>query len=166
MAYAEEAVKQGSLAVAASNGRDAVVLCIERPATTKNEDGNNNSDQSSDGRPTTSTVPVSTTATESGTKRGSEGDGVDADHADVERPTRRRRHGGGVRDPGAGVGIVDSANNQDRKLCEVCVLCTCVWSGARDVCDWTAGEGEKAREAWAEATLTSSLLHNVDAVPA
>ncbi|CAM9769926.1 unnamed protein product, partial [Scytosiphon promiscuus] len=33
----------------------------------------------------------------------------------MERPRRPRRHGGGVRDPGAGVGIVDSANNQDRE---------------------------------------------------
>lgn len=32
VSYAEQAVQRGSLAVAASNGRDAIVMCIERPA--------------------------------------------------------------------------------------------------------------------------------------
>lgn len=30
--YAEEAVQRGGLVVAACNGRDAIVLCLERPA--------------------------------------------------------------------------------------------------------------------------------------
>lgn len=32
VSYAEEAVQRGSLAVAASNGRDAVVMCVECPS--------------------------------------------------------------------------------------------------------------------------------------
>lgn len=31
MAYAEEAVQRGGLAVAASNGRDTIVMCLECP---------------------------------------------------------------------------------------------------------------------------------------
>ena len=31
MSYAEEAVQRGGLAVAASNGRNAIAICLERP---------------------------------------------------------------------------------------------------------------------------------------
>ena len=36
VAYAEEAVQRGGLAVAASNGRDAIVMCLECPPPADN----------------------------------------------------------------------------------------------------------------------------------
>lgn len=112
MSYAEEAVKRGSLAVAACNGRDAIAMCLERPAA----DGD-----ITDSDATPSRAPETTVATSAITGAGA-GDTARAgdDHVYSRRRNRRKRREGGVRDPGVGVGIVDSANNQDRKLCEVC----------------------------------------------
>lgn len=115
MSYAEEAVKRGSLAVAACNGRDAIAMCLERPAA----DGDITDSDASPPRASETTVATSaTTAAADGTAEDTARAGDE--HVYSRRRNRRKRREGGVRDPGVGVGIVDSANNQDRKLCEVC----------------------------------------------
>jgi len=105
--------------VAASNGRDSIAMCLERPLT-----------NTLDGVPSTSGKAAITTSTSSRSAQESGASDADADasiaeHSESEgdgngRRRKRRYHVGGARDPGVGVGIVDSANNQDRKLCEVC----------------------------------------------
>lgn len=51
--------------------------------------------------------------------------GGEAGHSDKrgvdgkDKRRRRRKPDGGMRGMGTGVGVVDDANNQDRKLCEV-----------------------------------------------
>lgn len=110
MSYADEAVKRGSLAVAACNGRDSIAMCLERPTTAS-------FDASSSASATTST------STTRKSEQRPDDDASVGEHGGKGRRRKRRRHGGGgVRDPGVGVGIVDSANNQDRKLCEVCMV--------------------------------------------
>ncbi|CBN79780.1 20S proteasome subunit [Ectocarpus siliculosus] len=114
VSYAEEAVKQGSLGVAACNGRDAIAMCLERPAA----DGDITDPDATPSRASETTVATSA-ITDAGA--GAAGDTARAgdDHVYSRRRNRRKHHEGGVRDPGVGVGIVDSANNQDRKLCEI-----------------------------------------------
>eukprot|EP00903_Cladosiphon_okamuranus_P013017 g12145.t1 len=107
VAYADEAVKRGSLAVAASNGRDSIAMCLERPATISFD-----------------TSPSASATTSTSTTRKSEqqpdDDACVGEHGGKGRRRKRRHHGdGGVRDPGVGVGIVDRANSQDLKLCEI-----------------------------------------------
>eukprot|EP00752_Nemacystus_decipiens_P007648 g6837.t1 len=115
VAYADEAVKRGSLAVAASNGRDTIAMCLARPTTTIAPPGAGSSATAS-----TATPPATSTSSSSTRKAGRHDDhGGAGEHDGKGGRRRRRRHGGGVRDPGVGVGIVDSANNQDRKLCEI-----------------------------------------------
>ena len=127
VAYADEAVKRGSLAVAASNGRDSIALCLERPTTTS-ADATSSAPApapapalaSASASTVTPSAPfASSSATQKAVLHDDDG-GVGGEHGGRGRRHKRRRHGGGgVRDPGVGVGIVDSANNQDRKLCEV-----------------------------------------------
>lgn len=102
-------MKRGSLAVAASNGRDSIVMCLERPTAAS-------FDASSWASPSTSTTSPSTTTHEADRRDDGAGTG---EHDGKDGRRKRRRYVGAVRDPGLGVGIVDSANNQDRKLCEV-----------------------------------------------
>ncbi|CAM9285888.1 unnamed protein product [Choristocarpus tenellus] len=112
VSYAEQAVQKGSLAVAVTNSRDTIALCVESslPAEPDEEsDGEENEEIESEFEFYEEGVSnVEEEGRDISTNRGVWGLPVTAGNA------AGLKAGGHI-----GGGVVDDANNQDRKLCEV-----------------------------------------------
>ncbi|CAM9994186.1 unnamed protein product, partial [Discosporangium mesarthrocarpum] len=114
VSYAEQAVNKGALAVAVTNGRDTIALCVESPSNTDDEDEMPCSDGNLDKEVWCQILIPSTP--------------YDKRKALASTPPRKgvwglpvaRRDGGGLKAGGVrGGGVVDDSNNQDRKLCKL-----------------------------------------------